>query len=132
MGRTNQATGVQAYYDALQNIFSLQSQVLTGAIPHRGERGKNDEERLRAFLRRVLPRRFSVGSGFLVCSNPDSLPSHETDVVIYDEVHNSPLHRELSAFVYPIEMVHATVEVKGVLDNGMIPTVLDNIACVRR
>jgi hypothetical protein len=131
MARRDQPTGVRTYYEALQKIFSLQSEILTGAIPHRGERGRNDEERLRDFLAKVLPRKFSVGSGFLVCSNPDLPPSRETDVVIYDEVHNSPLHRELSAYVYPVEIVYATVEVKGVLENSMLPKVLDDIGRVR-
>jgi hypothetical protein len=59
MVRTDKPTGVQAYYDALQKIFRLQSEILTGAIPHRGERGRNDEERLRDFLSKVLPRKLT-------------------------------------------------------------------------
>jgi hypothetical protein len=59
MPRTDEPTGVQAYYAALQKIFGLHSEILTAAIPHRGERGRNDEERLRDFLGKVLPRKFT-------------------------------------------------------------------------
>lgn len=70
---------------------------------------------MRAFLARILPRRFSVGTGFLVCSNPAVPASHQIDTVVFDEIYNSPLHRELAAYVFPIEMVYGTVEVKGLL-----------------
>jgi hypothetical protein len=97
-----------------------------------GERGRNDEERFRAFLAKVLPRRFSIGTGFLVCSNPDIPPSRQVDVVIFDEVHNSPLHRELAAYVFPVEMVYGTVEVKGLLKPADLVPALQNIARIRR
>jgi hypothetical protein len=106
--------------------------VLTATLPHKGERGRNDEERVRTFLAKVLPRRFSVGTGFLVCSNPTVPVSRQLDVVVFDEIHNSPLHRELAAYVFPIEMVYGTVEVKGFLKpSDLVPT-LRSIAAVRR
>jgi hypothetical protein len=97
-----------------------------------GERGRNDEERFRNFLTKVLPRRFSIGTGFLVCSNPEIPVSRQVDVVIYDEVHNSPLHRELAAYVFPVEMVYGTVEVKGLLKPSDLVPALQNIARIRR
>lgn len=131
MARKIDSPGTKAYYEALQSIFHLESGVLTATLPHMGERGRNDEERFRAFLAKVLPRRFSIGTGFLVCSNPDIPPSRQTDIVIYDEVHNSPLHRELAAYVFPVEMVYGTVEVKGLLKPGDLVPALQNIARIR-
>jgi hypothetical protein len=54
------------------------------------------------------------------------------DTVIYDEIHNSPLHRELAAYVFPIEMVYGTVEVKGLLKPGDLVPALQSIARIRR
>ncbi|OOO02108.1 MAG: hypothetical protein USCGTAYLOR_01682 [Chromatiales bacterium USCg_Taylor] len=131
MKRRTGRPGTQAYYDALKHIFELESGVLTATLPHAGERGRNDEERFRAFLSKVLPRRFSIGTGFLVCSNPAVPPSRQVDTVIYDEIHNSPLHRELAAYVFPIEMIYGTVEVKGLLTpNDLVPA-LQSIAGIR-
>jgi hypothetical protein len=132
MTRRSDSPGTKAYYEALQSIFRLESGVLTATLPHMGERGRNDEDRFRAFLAKVLPRRFSIGTGFLVCSNPDIPHSRQTDVVIYDEIHNSPLHRELAAYVFPVEMVYGTVEVKGLLGPGDLVPALQNIARIRR
>jgi hypothetical protein len=53
------------------------------------------------------------------------------DVVIYDEFHNAPLHRELSSNVYPVEMVYATVEVKRLLEKKDLPKLLTDIQKIR-
>ncbi|TMQ30148.1 MAG: hypothetical protein E6K65_06360 [Nitrospirae bacterium] len=132
MKRKTVSPGTQAYYDALKRIFELESGVLTATLPHAGERGRNDEERFRSFLVKVLPRRFSIGTGFLVCSNPELPYSRQMDTVIYDEIHNSPLHRELAAYVFPIEMVYGTIEVKGLLKPGDLVPALQSIARIRR
>ncbi len=52
--------------------------------------------------------------------------------MIFDEIHNSPLHRELAAFVFPIEMVYGIVEVKGLLKSSDLVPTLRSIAEVRR
>jgi hypothetical protein len=131
MPRTKEITGVDAYFDALQSILKLQSQILTGVLPHNAERGRNDEERFRDFLTKVLPKRFSIGTGFIICSDPTVPISSQTDVVIFDEIHNSPLHKELSAFVYPVEMIYGTVEVKGVLRSQDLEKIAIDIEKIR-
>jgi hypothetical protein len=59
---------------------------------------------------------FSVGSGFVVCSETAVPVSSQTDVVLFDEFHNAPIHRELASHVYPVEIVYGSVEVKGRLE----------------
>jgi hypothetical protein len=129
--RTPRTPGVQAYFDALRLLFAREAEILSGVLPHYGERGANDELRVRQFLARVLPRKFSLGTGFLVCSDPSAPPSAQTDIVIFDEVNNSPLHRELAADVFPIEIVYGTVEVKGTLDRNDLAGISKDIAKIR-
>jgi hypothetical protein len=124
-------SGVQAYFDTLRRVFALESEVLSGALPHYGERGANDELRVREFLSRVLPRKYSIGTGFLICSNPSIPHSAQTDIIIFDEIQNSPLHRELAANVFPIEMVYGTVEIKASLRRGDLLKISKDIAKVR-
>jgi hypothetical protein len=131
MARTKETAGPTQCFEALQSIFKLEAKVLTSVLPHLGERGRNDEERFRAFLSRILPRRFSIGTGFVVCSEPDVSISNQNDVVIFDEIYNSPLHRELSAFVYPVEMVYGTVEVKGTLQKKDLAPICESIRKIR-
>jgi hypothetical protein len=133
MSRKKAPTPPKAYFEALQKIFELESAVLTAALPHMGERGRNDEERCRAYLRRVLPKAFSIGTGFVVCSDPSVETKHQQiDVVIYDEVENAPLHSELAAAVFPVEMVYGVVEVKGTLQPRDLDDIVDNVAEFRR
>jgi hypothetical protein len=115
----------------MQRIFELEAEILTAVLPHAGERGRNDEERTKAFLARVLPKKFSIGTGFILCSNPQLEPSRQNDIVIFDEAQNAPLHRELAAFVFPIEGVYGIVEVKGLLQQSDLVPILENIAYVR-
>jgi hypothetical protein len=122
---------IKNYYSALQDQFRLQSSVLTDVLPHAGERGRNDEERFREFLGRILPKKYSVGSGFVVCSEPSVPVSSQTDVVLFDEFHNSPIHRELTSHVYPVEMVYGTVEVKGRLERRDLKKIFEDIAKMR-
>ena len=108
-------TGSAAYYKALQRVFKLQSKILAGVLPHAAKRGSNIEERCRAFLSTVLPRKYGIGSGFIVSSKQGSKPSPEQDIIIFDDFLNSPLYREPAAGVFPAEMVYATIEVKAKL-----------------
>lgn len=130
--RSKETPEQSAYYEATRRIFELESEVLTAVLPHAGERGANDEERCRAFLSKVLPRRYSIGTGFVVSSETDLPISPQQDIVIYDDFLNSPLHRELSAAVFPIEMVYGTVEVKGRLQQKDLVPTLKSIGKTRK
>lgn len=109
----------------------MQSRILTEVLPHSGERGRNDEERFREFLGRILPKKYSVGSGFIVCSDVSVPVSSQTDVVLFDELENSPIHRELTSHIYPVEIVYGTVEVKGRLEKRDLTKICQDIARVR-
>lgn len=122
---------IRNYYSALQAQFRLQSSILTDVLPHAGERGRNNEERFREFLGRVLPRRFSVGSGFVVSSESSVPVSSQTDIVLFDEFLNAPIHRELASHVYPVEIVYATIEVKGCLEKRDLQKIFKDIAKIR-
>jgi hypothetical protein len=118
MNRKKDSPGLKLYYETQAEIFRLQSRILTGVLTHSGERGRNDEQNLREFLSRILPKRFSIGTGFIVSADLATPPSRQTDIVISDQFWNPALYRELVAGVYPVETVYATIEVKGVLQKA--------------
>jgi hypothetical protein len=64
--RTKDSPGIPPYFEAIKQILELQRGIQTGVIPHKAERGRNDERRLIAFLQQILPRRFGIGTGFIV------------------------------------------------------------------
>lgn len=82
-------------------------------MPHMGERGRIAEEIIKSILTRILPKRFSIGTGVVISASGDCSP--QIDIVIYDNFHNAPLLSEFGACLFPVEIVHATIEVKSVL-----------------
>ena len=125
-------TGLRAYFEVLNEIFAAQTKMLTAALPHYGERGRNDEHRVRNLLERVLPRRYSLGTGFVICSHSDVPASPQMDIVIHDQVQNPALFRELAADVFPIECVYATVEVKASISIDELRTSASAVSHIRQ
>ena len=120
---------VQEYYDLLRNYFLLGAK-RSEALQHLGERGANEEERVRNFLSQVLPGKFKVGKGHIVSSVPTLGMSPHFDAIIYDAIHNAPLFSETSS-VYPVEMVYGIVEVKRSLQKKDLPKILVDIKHMR-
>lgn len=140
MKRTKESPGITVYYNTLTEIFRLQSGIMTATLTHSGERGRNDEQYLRDFLKKILPNRFSIGTGFIVSSDQSTPGSGQNDIVISDQYWNPSLYNELAAEVYPVETVYATIEVKGVLEKARkgrkketdLDATLSNFAKIRK
>lgn len=99
-------------------------------IPHRGAKGKEAEDLMKAFLNNHLPKRFNVGSGFII-DRQDNV-SKQTDVVIYDAF-NCPIYRASEdAAIFPSDNVAAVVEVKSRLDKEQLILACKNIQATKR
>ncbi|MCA6098896.1 DUF6602 domain-containing protein [Bradyrhizobium australafricanum] len=119
MARTNQtkpppSASHNIYLDGLQFLAQHAQDQLAKLMPHNVERGRIAEEILKNILTKTLPKRFSVGTGVIINSRGEA--SAQTDIVIYDNLNNSPLLVEYGSCVFPAEMVYATIEVKSVLN----------------
>lgn len=102
----------------------------SASIPHGASKGGERERSLRQFLRDHIPRRFDVGSGFVVDQRGDV--SDQTDIVVYDAM-NCPVWRASeSAGIFPSDNVAAIVEVKSILDKDRISDSFKNIASVKK
>jgi hypothetical protein len=99
-------------------------------MPHGGELGRITEEIIKGVLERMLPKRFSLGTGIVI--NADGEASAQTDIVIYDNFFNCPLLSEYGARLFPVECVYATIEVKSVLTRRDLRKSLDDIMRLRK
>jgi hypothetical protein len=68
-----------------------------------------NETHLAVLLRRYLPRRFGIGTGFVGAAHAKS---HQSDIIFYDALQNAPLYESEAFAIYPIEIVYGVVEVK--------------------
>jgi hypothetical protein len=118
-----------SYLAALQQLADHSQRELARLMPHYGERGRIAEEIIKGVLTRTLPKRFSIGTGVIFSS--DGQVSSQTDIVIYDNFHNSPLLSEFGSCVFPVETVYATVEVKSVLTKRELRDSMDAIMRLR-
>ncbi|MGE3805449.1 MAG: DUF6602 domain-containing protein [Gemmataceae bacterium] len=86
-----------------------------GLIPHRGEQGRVREEYIRGFLRRNLPRRFEVTTGFVFDSS--GRISGQLDVIVADSQVAPRFELAGDVCFYPCECVVAVGQVRSRCDS---------------
>jgi hypothetical protein len=118
-----------SYAQLLKEIAAKQVTQTRSAISHRGEKGRVFEHVARGMLRPFLPKRFALGTGFIV--GADGAQSHQTDIVVYDEIMNTPMFLSGDVGVFPIECVYAAIEVKSWIDREAVRTAAEAIGAIR-
>lgn len=104
--------------------------VVSSFVDHNQQKGEAREYVLRNFLKKFLPERFGVGSGFVVDSK-DGV-SGQVDIVIYDKNVTIPLSID-GKRLFPIEGVVAVGEVKtNIADKGTLSDAIKQIMSVKK
>ena len=99
-------------------------------VPHSGLKGNQAEKLVKTFLKGHLPKRFDVGSGFIL-DHFDNV-SKQTDVIVYDAF-NCPVYRASDeAGIFPSDNVAAVIEVKSRLDKEQLILSFENILATKR
>lgn len=94
---------------------------------HRPTAGTNREALIAKFMEKHLPKSFGVGSGLVMSA--EGIFSNQADIVIYDQLLNSPLHADLPENLFTVESVYGLVEAK----TNLTPSELsDSISKCRR
>lgn len=121
-------TSIGGYFDTIRGIMQAQVKTLTPVIVHSGEMGANDAGCFAELLRKYMPQRIGVDTGFVVNSDSDSLSaeylargagprtkdkaiSPQSDILLVDALNNAPLCVESAFRVFPVETVLGVVEV---------------------
>jgi hypothetical protein len=81
-------------------------------------------------VRNVLPKKFSIGTGFIVTSTGKK--SSQIDIVLYDEQVNAPISLVGDIGIFPLECVYATIEVKSSLTSESLSQTARSIGKVRK
>ena len=96
---------------------------------NRTDEGEYLETLLLDFLIAYLPKKVQVGRGYIM--NSVGHRSLQQDIVIYDP-HNYVLLNDTDGFqIYPVECVHATIEVKSTLTKEVLQQVNRNIKSIK-
>ncbi len=117
-----------------------QVEYLIGKETHNVSDGDYCEDLVRAFLRPVVPGRYSVDTGFIRNSPNAGYVTQEKisrnvspqlDVIIHDTLDYAPIFRSGEFVVVLPAAVVGVVEVKKTLDSGNLNNALDLLATVR-
>jgi hypothetical protein len=103
---------------SIEKIFH-EKYILSSTIQHRGERGRQREGGLSAFLKENLPLAYGVATGEIVSFKGSEI-SPQCDVIIYDHLRMPILGRAESVQQIPIEAVYGVIECKSILDTAAL------------
>lgn len=97
------------FYKTINNELTAIKNRLSSLISHPGEKGKHREVILKSVIAKFLPKKYSMGSGFIINSKKEI--STQIDIIIYDTSY--PLLFSEGEFVVVLaKSVKAIIEVK--------------------
>lgn len=109
----------------------LEREFFSSLTSHRGEIGRLNETHLVRMLRRYLPPKFGIGTGFIVSGGETADQSAQCDIIIYDAINNAPFYYSEAWQVYPVEMVYGVIEVKTRIDTTELIDAFEKCARIR-
>ena len=109
---------------------SLQAKLESANFPdHPVAKGDVSEDAWRDLLRRYLPSRYSVESGFVIDAHNDK--SEQIDCIIYDNFCTPTFWGERGYIYIPAEAVHAVFEIKQQVNKKYIQVASQKVESVR-
>jgi hypothetical protein len=94
-----------------------------------GEKGRNNEYVLGAFLNENLPKRYSVSTGKVIAAGGQE--SGQIDLIVDDRLYAPALLEARAWSLVPIESVYAIISVKTTLNKDELRDAMSSIASVR-
>lgn len=122
---------MEDYFKVISNDLQNKANLIKEYFKiHSGENGRNKEDLLLEFLRSYLPKRYSLGTGFILDSSETK--SNQNDIIIYDSFWSSILFPDSVSQFFPIESVYGVIEVKSKLDKKELKTTIAKAAKVKK
>lgn len=121
---------VREIFQGIANKLLTDFDQIQGQIEHAGERGKQREAAVTAFLAKYLPKKYALGTGHVIDQKGDV--SKQCDIVIYDAFNCPLLLVEEGYRIFPPEAVFGVIEVKSVFDAATTSESVQAIQSVKR
>jgi len=121
------------YYGDMSKLMSSYFAVFS-TLQHSLSKGLQNEAVLRNFLSTYVPKRFSIGTGFVVPMSEFEQKidfSRQTDVIIYDSHRYAPILSVDNFLIVREDAASAIVEVKSTLRRKDLAEALENIASAK-
>lgn len=109
---------IRLFAGSFADELSALSERIRTLVKHSGTVGTYREGLLQSLLRRHLPERYHVATGFILgCPR-------QIDVLVYDRIEYAPIFREGDLVVVPPQAVRAAIEVKTTLTSAELESSL--------
>ena len=119
----------------LQEIYKgLQKEMLDdlergSLVTHPTAKGDDSEEKWRNWLRKYLPKKYSVDKAFII--DHEGHVSEQIDCVVYDNFHSPPIIEQDGYKYVPAESVYAIFEIKQEMTKEHINYAMSKASSVR-
>jgi len=120
---------MNTHYAGLTSRMLSEINTISDRMTHPGEKGRNNEHVLGAFLNETLPRRYSVSTGKVVAAGGEE--SGQIDLIVHDRVHAPALVDARAWSLVPVESTYAAISVKTTLTKDELRDALASIGSVR-
>ena len=127
MARNGDRKFLNRYFQSVYNKLEADALLFNRRLPHEGLKGSENEQALAEIIRAFLPSKYGVEVNALVIDREGGV-SRQCDIVVYDDIQFPKYFRK----VYPIETVHAVIEVKTELSKQQVDSALQNEAALRK
>lgn len=117
------------FEDTAKDMWVAFERLKRDSITNKTDEGEYLENIVVDFLRKYLPKRFSVGRGYIM--NQEGKTSLQQDVVIYNSDNYVLLNNTQGYQVFPVECVHSTVEVKSTLTRKTLEMANRNVQSIK-
>jgi hypothetical protein len=123
---------INRLFEGSLQMLRTEAEYFSRLTNHNPELGRLNEAHLVKLLRAYLPQKIGVGTGFIVSGGDNRQQSPQCDIILYDDINNSPLYKSDLWSIYPIEMVYGVIEVKTTLTAGALKDAFTKCAKIRR
>jgi hypothetical protein len=122
-------TTIAKYLNLQKKQLQIEVEAIRLLMQHASSKGTEAEIYLAELLRKYLPKKYSIGSGFV--SEKEKL-SPQIDIIIYDELLNVPIYKGGSSGVFKAGSVYGCIEVTlGKLTHKKLEDDIKKLAQVR-
>jgi hypothetical protein len=102
------------YFASISRELQHQSERVRESFKtHRPTVGANREALIEKLFEGHLPKAFGTGTGLI--SAREGILSNQADLVIYDQLFNTPFHSDLPQRIFVVESIYSLIEVKSTL-----------------
>lgn len=116
---TDRNSSKRLYVELLRGNFEkiLTELDLVYKLTHNGEKGKEAEEILKNFLKKYLPQKYEVTTGFV---HTDLGTSNQCDILLYDSMNYAPLYNGYANQIIHMSSLRGVIECTMRLNNRKI------------